>query len=241
MDTNTPTPKTLTEMRGIIGDFLQNSPDAGLLWDLITCLRGPDSPSEKPNMTSNESREAYGGRRKRKAKTVEVIRHYAFNGIIGGCARSRSDRDYVELPPTSEWDHFDRHVERAAQVLGLEVRVEKNEASKGLEINMVEEEEALTLHQEDQLKKVKSQFNKLMSHGYGQMQSFKSAKMFASHMVPPFVVTIDMLLDTPLDTPPPPVVTSHIKGKGFVFVPSHEQAELLDKIKYLGVYGSGQK
>ena len=127
-------PTTLTEIRAIIGDFLQTSPDAGSLWDLICCLRGPDSPSEKPNMTTEQSRVAYKGRRGRKAKTVEVIRHHAFGGVIGGAARSRGDRNWVELPPRDQWDHFDRHVERAAEVLGLEIRVEEEKEVAGLRV-----------------------------------------------------------------------------------------------------------
>jgi hypothetical protein len=117
------TPKDLNEMRAVCQQFLKSSPQASQFWDLITCLRGPDSPSERPNMSPGESSAAYRGRRERKARTVEVIRHHAFNGTIGGAARSRGDRTWVELPPRDKWDHFDKHVERAARVLGLEVRI----------------------------------------------------------------------------------------------------------------------
>lgn len=120
-------PQTFEEIREVIGTFLKSSGDAGRLWDLITCLRGPDFPSERGDMESDESSKAYRGRRERKARTVEVIRYHAFNGASGGSARLRSDRNYVILPPREQWDHFDRHVSRAATILGLEVKIGKDD------------------------------------------------------------------------------------------------------------------
>ena len=114
---------TLTEKRQQIGKWLQEDGGAEL-WDLMCGLRGPDSPSERGDMTTTEHARAYKGRRARKFKTVEVIRQKAFYGVIGGCARHHDD-DHITLPPTVERDHFDRHMERAAQVLGIEVRVEE--------------------------------------------------------------------------------------------------------------------
>jgi len=118
-------PKNLEEMREMIGIFLSTNPESGRLWDLITGLRGPDSPSETPGMGGEEFEKKYRARRERKAKTVEVIRWHAFNGRSGGGARLRSDRKYVIVPPKQKQDHFDRHVIRAAQVLGLEVRIDE--------------------------------------------------------------------------------------------------------------------
>ena len=115
-------PETLDEMREVVAEFLQSSPDAGKFWDLITCLRGPDSPSERGDMTREEHERAYAGRRERKRQTVEVIRYRAFGGVVGGSARHR-DGCAVHLPERKSWDHFDRHVERAAKVLGLKVIV----------------------------------------------------------------------------------------------------------------------
>lgn len=122
-----PSKLTLAEMQQFLGKFITQNPSGSKLWDIITCLRGPDSPSEKPSMTSEESSTAYAGRRKRKRQTVEVIRGKALLGAVGGSARFRTDINYVELPPTSEWDHFDKHVQRAANALGIEVKIQGQE------------------------------------------------------------------------------------------------------------------
>ena|SRR3990167_1461489 len=108
------------DFRKFMGEFISTNPNAGPAWDLITCLRGPDFPSEKGNMSPKEAQVAYRARRARKYRTVEVIRSVAFFGSVGGAARHHSD-EVVILPPRPEWDHFDRHVARAANVLGLTV------------------------------------------------------------------------------------------------------------------------
>jgi len=113
---------SLDEMRQLIGQYVTQNKNGSQLWDILTALRGPDSPSERASMTSAESSAAYAGRRKRKRQTVEVIRGKALLGMVGGAARYRTDINYVELPPTSEWDHFDKHVDRAAKALGIEVK-----------------------------------------------------------------------------------------------------------------------
>lgn len=114
------------ELRTFMGQVIRYNPSSGKLWDLITCLRGPDSPSERPDMSAEESSKAYAGRRERKFNTVEVIRQNAFFGVVGGAARHRAG-DTVLLPPSSQRDHFDRHVARAASVLGLKVKVDGGE------------------------------------------------------------------------------------------------------------------
>lgn len=124
---------TLNEKRAMIGQWLKED-EGDQLWDLMTGLRGPDSPSERGDMTSEEQARAYKGRRARKFKTVEVIRAKAFNGVIGGSARSHH-ADHITLPPRGQWDHFDRHMERAARVLGLKVVVEE-ETNKGVEVEV---------------------------------------------------------------------------------------------------------
>lgn len=121
------------EVRKLIGGYL-HTPEGGKLWDLMAVVRGPDYPSERPNMDRKTSAEMYRGRRNRKAETGEVLRSKLFGGKIGGSARSRTDIDYVTLPPRSEWDHYDRHVERAAQIMGLEVRI-KDEI-KGVRVEL---------------------------------------------------------------------------------------------------------
>lgn len=116
---------TFNDMRLLVSDWMKvgSSSHTRSWWDMITCLRGPDSPSERPDMSAQEASVAYSARRERKYKTVEVIRNKAFFGVIGGAARSHKG-DSVTLPPRNQWDHFDKHVERAAKALGLKVIIE---------------------------------------------------------------------------------------------------------------------
>lgn len=114
---------SIEDIRKLIAAWFKTGKGGGF-WDLITALRGPDYPSERPNMSAGESAEAYAARRKRKYASTEVIRAKAFYGVIGGAARSH-DGDHITLPPQDQWDHFDKHMARAAGVLGLEVRTEK--------------------------------------------------------------------------------------------------------------------
>lgn len=120
-------PKTCDEMRALVGEFLSTAPgnERQRFWDIITCQRGPDSPSERGEMADSEASAAYQLRRKRKRDTVEVIRAMSFGGVVGGAARYRTDIQYVTLPPSSQWDHFDRHVYKAAMALGIEIRQPK--------------------------------------------------------------------------------------------------------------------
>ena len=113
---------TLDAKRQKIGKWLEG-PDGGALWDIMCALRGPDSPSETPSMSPQQRALAYNARRKRKFNTVEVIREKAFFGVVGGCARHH-EGDTILLPPTIGWDHFDGHMQKAANVLGLKVVIE---------------------------------------------------------------------------------------------------------------------
>lgn len=115
---------TFDQWREFMSEYLSLNPYASRAWDLLTCLRGPDFPSERGDMTPKESGKAYAGRRERKFKTVEVIREAAFFGTVGGAARSHKG-DRVLVPAGPKQDHFDRHVIRAANVIGLKVEVEK--------------------------------------------------------------------------------------------------------------------
>lgn len=112
---------TFDQSRRIIGELISHNPNSGRLWDILTCLRGPDSPSERLDMSPKEASKAYTERRARKFDTVEVIREMAFFGACSGQARHRAG-DEVTLPPRKEWDHFDKHVSRAANAVGLRVR-----------------------------------------------------------------------------------------------------------------------
>ena len=111
---------SLDQWRRFMGEYLGSNPTSGSAWDILTCLRGPDSPCERVGMSPTEASIAYDGRRKRKFDTVEVIRSAAFFGIVGGVARHHPGEE-VLLPPEQEWDHFDKHVWKAARRLGLKV------------------------------------------------------------------------------------------------------------------------
>ena len=113
---------TLTEWREFMAEFLRKNPNSGNAWDLMACVRGPDYPSERPDMTPSESSRAYNGRRERKRKTIEIIRDRMFFGVVGGSARSHK-ADSVQLPPRIQWDHFDRHVERGARIVDLQMEI----------------------------------------------------------------------------------------------------------------------
>lgn len=131
---------TFEEMRATIGEWLK-LPEGHKLWEIMSAQRGPDAPSERPNMSAAEHRTAYAARRKRKYNTVEVIRSASFGGVVGGSARHHKD-DHITLPPESQWDHFDNHCYRAANVLGLKVVIEeeKDESSvvppNAIEVNV---------------------------------------------------------------------------------------------------------
>lgn len=91
------------------------------LWDVLTALRGPDSPSEIGDGLGVKNAALYDQRRKRKYQTTEIIR--AKSGLHGGAARFHAGNQ-VKVPPTEKWDHFDRHVVKAAKALGIEVVTE---------------------------------------------------------------------------------------------------------------------
>ena len=117
-------PRTISfeEWREFMREFISTNGASGAAWDVMTALRGPDTPTERSGMGSAEFSKAYAARVSRKFKTVEVIRAVAFYGSVGGCAKRHTD-DKVVVPA---WDdHFNRHVRRAAARLGLNVEVEK--------------------------------------------------------------------------------------------------------------------
>lgn len=114
------------EWRLFMAEYLRYNPYASHAWDVMTGLRGPDSPSERPDMSPDEHSKSYKGRRTRKYNTVEVIREAAFFGSMGGGARHHKDNKVI-VPSYEKRDHFDRHVVRAANALGLQVKVEEKE------------------------------------------------------------------------------------------------------------------
>lgn len=119
---------SLDDWRHFMAEFMSSNPHASQAWDIMGCVRGPDAGlgvmSERPDMKSKDHEEAYAGRRSRKYDTVEIIRQAMFFGAMGGAARSHKG-DTVTLPPSGSWDHFDKHVARAARALGLKVKEKK--------------------------------------------------------------------------------------------------------------------
>ena len=111
------------EWRRFMQEFLSTNESAHKAWDLMSCIRGPDTPSERPDMDPTERDTTYRGRRERKFKTTEAIRHDMFYGTVGGSARHHQ-ASFVTLPPSSVHDHFDRHIVRGATILGLEIKTE---------------------------------------------------------------------------------------------------------------------
>lgn len=113
---------SLTDLREFMYFVITECPAGGKFWDVITALRGPDSPSERGDQTPSEQAMNYDRRRARKYESGEIIRSAAFYGAIGGAARSHKG-DTVVVNPGVAQDHYDRHVVRAATVLGLNVKV----------------------------------------------------------------------------------------------------------------------
>lgn len=118
---------SFVEWRRFMSEFMLKNPNAQSAWDVMGCVRGPDSPSERPDMDPTDSSNAYAGRRKRKYNTVEIIREAMFFGSVGGCARYHRDSK-ITLPPKSQHDHFDRHAKAGAKAIGLEIIYEESEA-----------------------------------------------------------------------------------------------------------------
>jgi len=115
----------LDDIRKQIGKWLSGKHGANLA-AILAAQRGPDSPSEHGGLSGDAYSEAYWGRRARKYSSGEVIRAASFFGIGEVGARTRVDTKIV-LPPSKIWDHYDKHMARAASVLGIEV-VESEDA-----------------------------------------------------------------------------------------------------------------
>lgn len=119
---------SFTDWRRFMSEYMSQNPYASQAWDVMGIIRGPDFPSERADMSPAEHATAYKGRRERKFNTVEILREAMFFGVVGGGARHHKS-SVVILPPRSHWDHFDRHVERAARALGI--RIAQNGTEKG--------------------------------------------------------------------------------------------------------------
>jgi hypothetical protein len=115
----------LDQIRRQIGLWLAG-PNGANLATILAAQRGPDSPSERPDMGPAEYDRHYWGRRARKRSSGEVIRSVSFFGLGRVGARSRT-ADSITLPPRNQWDHYDKHQASAAQILGIKV-VESAEA-----------------------------------------------------------------------------------------------------------------
>jgi hypothetical protein len=119
----------LEAIRRQIGRWLSGRHGAALA-AILAAQRGPDSPSERPDMGPVQHDQAYWGRRARKASSGEIVRSASFFGIGKVGARSRSG-DSITLPPRSKWDHYDKHQAQAAQVLGIKV-IESEDAPSAI-------------------------------------------------------------------------------------------------------------
>src|SRR3990167_1611393 len=117
---------SFTDWRRFMSEYLSTNSHSDKAWDILSCVRGPDSPSERPDMSSEENDTAYNGRRARKYKTVEIIRDAMFFGVVKGGARHHKGTKVI-LPPHSKPDRFDKHVEIAAGVLDLKIKYEEEE------------------------------------------------------------------------------------------------------------------
>lgn len=121
--------RTCTDMRRMVKKFLEDRQvsemEKSKWWNLMSVTRGPDAPSGK----EKESRSYWARCHRRKWETVEVLRHSMFWGTVGAGARHR-EGNCVILPPESEWDHFDAHVGKAAQILGLRIVIRCQEDSE---------------------------------------------------------------------------------------------------------------
>jgi len=111
---------TLEEWRQFMAEFMSKNQNSSSAWDIMGCVRGPDSPSETLEMDNKSHQKAYRGRRERKYNTVEVIREAMFFGRVGGAARFHKGSS-VKVNSSYKQDHFDKHVVRAATALGLKV------------------------------------------------------------------------------------------------------------------------
>lgn len=109
----------LDDIRKQIGRWLSGKHGSSLA-AILAAQRGPDSPSERPDMGSAEHSAAYWGRRARKASSGEVIRAASFFGLGRVGARARSGGS-ITLPLSQNWDHYDKHMASAAGVLGIKV------------------------------------------------------------------------------------------------------------------------
>jgi hypothetical protein len=114
----------LVSIRKQIGRWL-SGPNASSLAAILAAQRGPDSPSERNNMSGEEHKTAYWGRRARKKSSGEVIRSASFFGLGKVGCRSRTDTKIV-LPPHSKWDHYDKHMAQAADVLGIKIEISED-------------------------------------------------------------------------------------------------------------------
>lgn len=92
------------------------------LWDTIVALRGPDTPSERECIEEPRRSSLYHARVDRKMRTAAVIRGLAVGQQAA--AKTRTDIAYIVLPPQDEWDHFDRHMVKAANALNLEIKID---------------------------------------------------------------------------------------------------------------------
>ncbi|TFH63977.1 MAG: hypothetical protein E4G90_09035 [Gemmatimonadales bacterium] len=112
----------------LLVELLTTGPESSKLWDIVTAMRGPDSPSERPSDAPTTHRRKWAERVERKMQTVAVIRGEVFGATSAPGSARMTRRSYVRLPKEGEWDHYDKHVARAARALELELRFTEESA-----------------------------------------------------------------------------------------------------------------
>lgn len=115
-------------MRELIDQFLQKNPkDGKKLWDCMATVRGPDqgigapaSPCDGSDSVAEHKRVA------RKKLTCTIIRGRLFPGTTN-CSSADINNDpsaVVQLPKKATWDHYDKHVFKTCQHLGIPYQVD---------------------------------------------------------------------------------------------------------------------
>lgn len=123
-------PKTLSFelVRKLVDEFLTHNPKEGKkFWDVMVALRGPDQgfgsgPAKIDGSTPTEE----NARISRKKLTSTIIRGRMFPGTVH-CSAAQIDANpdaIIQLPAKAGWDHFDKHVFKAATVLGIKYEIE---------------------------------------------------------------------------------------------------------------------
>lgn len=127
-------PKALTfdTLRALTDEFLKSNPKEGKrYWDCMAALRGPDVGLPDADgkvvaaLANGQTPGPEHARVQRKHTTSAIIRAHMFPGAAG-CSAAQMNMEpdaHIVLPAKDLWDHFDKHIFKAAVVLGLPVQI----------------------------------------------------------------------------------------------------------------------